>query len=65
MKLVPDWKDFWKWSSTHVAVIASTVVVVWPSIPHDVKSMIPQEYTPFIAGGMLLASFITARVRDQ
>jgi hypothetical protein len=65
MKLVDDWKDLWKWSSTHVAALAAVAPAVWVGMPRDIKDAIPAEYMPYIAGAMFFAAFVVARVRKQ
>lgn len=64
MKLVPDWRDVWKWSSTHVVGLAAVVPIAWSQLPHEFKSIVPQEWMPYI-GGLLFVAFLVARLRDQ
>ncbi|MGC1497279.1 MAG: hypothetical protein WA790_15830 [Sulfitobacter sp.] len=64
MKLIPDWKDVWRWHSTHIAAIAAALPVAWASTPEDVKAYIPTAWMPWIAGVLFLA-FLLGRVRDQ
>ena len=65
MKLVSDWRDLWRWSSTHVVLAASVIPVAWVNLPQEFKDSIPQEYMPYIGGVMMFAAFIVARVRAQ
>lgn len=64
MKLVSDWKDFWKWHSTHAMAIAAAIPIAWEQLPPDLKSAIPDDWMPWIASGILLAG-IVGRLRNQ
>ena len=64
MKLVPDWKSFWKWHSTWIAGVATAIVASWGVFPDDLKSFIPNEWTPAIAGVMFVL-FLVGRLRAQ
>jgi hypothetical protein len=65
MKLVDDWRDLWKWSSTHVVLIASAAPIAWMQLPQEFKATVPEHYMPYIGGVMFVAAFIVARVRKQ
>ena len=60
MKLVPDWKDFWRWHS----VWAAAAIAAWAEMPPDLKAYIPEEWHPFVAGVMFMA-FMIGRIRQQ
>lgn len=64
MKLVDDWRDFWKWSSTHVAAIVAVAPLAWQQLPHEFKAMVPDSVMPYIGAAMFVA-FVLARLRDQ
>ena len=64
MKLVDDWKDFWKWHSTQILAILAAMPVVWAQLPPDLKAAIPDEYLPYIAS-LVALSGILARVKKQ
>ena len=64
MRLVSDWRDFWKWSSTHIVGLAAIAPIAWQQLPHEFKTIIPDAYMPYI-GGFLFLAFIVARLRDQ
>ena len=43
MKLVPDWKDAWKWLSVHIATILTVVNALQASVLQFQGFMTPQQ----------------------
>lgn len=43
MKLVPDWKDGWKWLSVHIATILTVVNALQASVLQFQGFMTPQQ----------------------
>lgn len=64
MKLIPDWKDFWRWHSTHIAALAAAMPSAWVMMPDDLKGYVPVEWMPYI-GGVMFMAFLIGRLRDQ
>lgn len=64
MGLVNDWKDFWKWSGTHVVAVASALPYAWAQLPPELKEQVPEQYLPYI-GVLFFAIFTLARLRKQ
>ena len=64
MKLVDDWKDFWKWHSVWIAAILAAFPVAWVAMPPDLKSAVPDGWLPYISGVMFLA-FVVGRIKAQ
>lgn len=64
MKLVSDWKDFWKWHSTWIIVVLGALPYAWQELPEDVKLMIPDSYLGPI-GILLAVAGVFGRIRDQ
>lgn len=64
MKLVSDWKSFWKWHSTWAMAALGALPGVWASLPPDLKEPLPDTALWWIAGAVALAG-IVGRVRDQ
>lgn len=64
MKLVSDWRKVWKWHSTQAMALAAVLPIAWDQLPHDLKQVIPDDWMPWIAGGVLVAG-IVGRLRDQ
>lgn len=64
MKLVDDWKDVWKWHSTHFMILLGAVPTVWMQIPDDAKAMIPSGVQPWVPAALLVAGLF-GRIRAQ
>lgn len=64
MKLVSDWRDVWKWSSTHVVALAAAIPIAWEHLPTEFKAIVPDECMPFV-GLIMFAAFVIGRLRDQ
>lgn len=44
MKLVPDWRNWWRWLSTWVAGL----IPLWAAMPEDIKAHIPEWLLPYL-----------------
>ncbi|AGH16003.1 holin [Dunaliella viridis virus SI2] len=64
MKLVSNWRSFWRWHSTHAMLVLAALPFVWAELPHDLKSSIPESWLPWVAGGVFIAG-IVGRLRNQ
>lgn len=64
MKLVPDWREVWRWHSTRLMTLAALFPVIWAQLPPDAKAMIPATWEPWIPTVLLIAA-ILGRVKDQ
>lgn len=64
MRLVPDWRQAWKWFSVQAFAILAAVPLVWVNIPPEVQAYLPPEWRPYILALFALAGFI-GRVTDQ
>ena len=64
MRLVPDWKNVWRWHSTWVAALLAALPMAWQSMPSDIKAYVPPEWEPAILALMFVA-FIFGRLRKQ
>lgn len=64
MKLIDDWKQVWKWYSTHAMVIYMALVSYYVSLEPTVKEQIPNWmlYTSIVIAGV---TFIIARITQQ
>lgn len=63
MKLLPNWKDAWKWVSVQIAALAASIqaaILIFPSI----KDYLSDGVTHAV-GLVLLVSLIAARLIDQ
>lgn len=59
MKLINDWKDWWRWWSLRLTAMGAMVsgylianpdiaVTMWMSMPEDIRSYMPAQYMPLI-----------------
>lgn len=51
MKLVSGWQKAWRWFSVQILAVVAVLPFAWEYIPHDVKSMVPLEWQPYIFSG--------------
>lgn len=64
MRLVQNWRAFWRWHSTWALALTGILPVVWAELPPDIKSTIPAEWRPWLFVALAIAG-IAARLRDQ
>lgn len=64
MKLVDDWKDFWRWHSTQFMAAAAAFPAIWLQMPQDAKDMIPEAVEPWIPTALIVAAML-GRLRAQ
>lgn len=44
MTLVPEWRQWWKWTSVHALAIAGVLPGVWCSLPGAWQAVVPISY---------------------
>lgn len=64
MKLVSDWKRFWRWHSTWIAALLATLPYAWTTMPPDLKAHVPDGWLPYLTGAVFVA-FVVGRLRKQ
>ena len=64
MKLVPDWKESWRWFSVQVLAVLAALPLVWVALPADVKGYLPDSLEPWVLF-VLAAGGIVGRLVDQ
>lgn len=64
MRLVSNWKSFWRWHSTWAMAALAALPYAWTQIPPELKASLPDAYLPWIAAALGVAGVI-GRVRDQ
>ena len=64
MKLVSDARDALRWHSTQAFAALALLPLVWAELPDDLKSMVPDEYRPWIIAALAVAGLI-GRLRAQ
>lgn len=65
MKLVPDWRECWKWHSMHaMGGTIGALIYAWNAMPERMKAEFPARWVILLAVVMLAGGMI-ARLRDQ
>lgn len=64
MKLVPDWKEAWKWSSMHAMGTVTALLAAWSRLPQKMQDALPVSWVIGLAVVILLLGMI-GRLRDQ
>lgn len=64
MKLLPNWKDAWKWFSVQIIALAGAVQLSVLAFPQAIQGWLPDSVTHWVAAG-LLATAVLARLVDQ
>lgn len=60
-KLIDNWKEAWKWSSTRLMAITGALTTAWLAIPEDLRSAVPPRLMASAVLVLVLAGAI-ARV---
>jgi hypothetical protein len=63
-KLVPDWRDSWRWWSVQAMTAAAALQGAWLAVPYDLKAHVPPPWPQLLTLG-LLALGILGRLVDQ
>lgn len=64
MKIVPNWKNGWKWLSVHLMVLGGAIQGAWVAFPDSMRSFLPDKYA-HLAAMCVFGSAIAARFIDQ
>lgn len=75
MKLIPEWRVWWKlWSTwlqaaaaifiSYLTVAPDVAIQVWQFLPADLRSAIPPEYVQFISVGLIVLGIIARLVKQ-
>lgn len=64
MRLVPDWREAWRWHSVQIMAVLAVLPSVWAALPPDVKAWVPESWQLPIFG-LLAVAGVVLRVRDQ
>lgn len=64
MKLVPNWRESWRWFSVQALVAIAALPMVWAEMPADLKAAVPDGSLMWITVALALAGMI-GRVVDQ
>ncbi len=64
MRLIPDWRDAWRWFSVQALAVLALLPVVWPTLPPQVHAWVPEEWRPWIIVALAIGG-IAGRLIDQ
>lgn len=54
MKLIPDWRQSWRWLSVQSMGFVTVLLTAWAAIPADLKDNLPTWLVPGFAVSCLL-----------
>ena len=64
MKLVDNWKNIWKWYSTHAVVIYTALVSYYAQMPAVDKASLPL-WVIYLIQAVIVVSFVVGRLIKQ
>ena len=64
MKLINNWKNIWKWYSTHAVVIYTALVSYYAQMPAVDKASLPL-WVIYLIQAVIVVSFIVGRLIKQ
>jgi len=64
MKLVPNWREAWRWFSVQALAVIMVLPVVWVALPADAKGFLPDSWEPWTFV-VLAGAGIIGRLVDQ
>lgn len=64
MRLVPDWRECWRWNSTHGMGVAFAIITAWNYMPQKFQDAFPPHVVLGLASISLVLGFV-GRLRDQ
>lgn len=64
MRLVPDWREAWRWFSVQALGIVMALPIVWAGLPSDIKAWVPASWHVWVLVAIGAAG-IVGRLVDQ
>ena len=64
MKLIDNWKNIWKWYSTHAVVIYTALVSYYAQMPAVDKASLPL-WVIYLIQAVIVVSFVVGRLIKQ
>lgn len=65
MKLIDDWKSFWKMHSMQMMALAGALQVFWPEVPEEIKAELPQNLVHYISLAVLTLGMVLRVVKQE
>lgn len=64
LRLVPDWKDAWRWLSMHAMGWSAALLLTWTQLPPALQAAMPAWLTDAVVVAVLLLGMV-GRLIDQ
>ncbi|QIU92137.1 hypothetical protein [Yokenella regensburgei] len=64
IRLVDDWRHWWRWNSTKMFVALGALPTIWAEIPTEWKAEFPSSWMRFAALGLMFVG-IASRMTLQ
>jgi transposase len=65
VKLVPDWKNAWRWISMHAMTYAAALQVTWASIDQEMRDKLPDNLVLYLTFSLLFLGIIGRLVKQK
>jgi hypothetical protein len=65
MKIVPNWKNAWRWISVHAMAYAAAVQVTWASLDEDMRDKLPDDLVLYLTLALLLLGLIGRVIKQK
>lgn len=62
--LVDDWRQCWRWFSTHALAVAVALQATWLELPPEWKAAVPAQLVHFMTIGVLVMGFLGRLLRQ-
>jgi len=65
MKLIPNWKQLYKFSSVQFMIAAGALQSVWVELPADIKADLPKNIVHFVSLALLIGGVIARAIKQN
>jgi hypothetical protein len=65
MKIVPNWKNAWRWISMHSMAYAAAVQVTWASLDGAMRDKLPDSLVLYLTLSLLFVGLIGRLVKQK
>ena len=65
IKLVDDWRDWWRWYSSHCIGAALALQGAWLEVPDDLRASVPSWALQGITAALLVLGFVGRLVNQE
>lgn len=64
MKMIPDWRNSWRWASMHAMTLALALQGAWLTVPDDLRQVMP-AWGSYAVTIVLLLGGLIGRLVEQ